>query len=138
MSTNTALLLRELNVAKENEEMWKEIQLQKLAFLSFQVNDLVLMIQRPGEAAVYEAFNKNCPARFLHEESRVAIERDIRAQESKAAENEREKKDSGLGQMFVGQIIMIERHVAGAGPGENPYKLGLGTEFFKLWVELHK
>jgi len=69
-----------------------------------------------NQRGFFYAFNKLAPNRYLAEEQKGQHE--------------------GLSGMVVGRIVLVEDYVAGPKDSENPYRLAVGTKFYKLYIEL--
>eukprot|EP00456_Euglypha_rotunda_P039047 TRINITY_DN3000_c0_g1_i3.p1 TRINITY_DN3000_c0_g1~~TRINITY_DN3000_c0_g1_i3.p1 ORF type:complete len:176 (-),score=17.44 TRINITY_DN3000_c0_g1_i3:154-612(-) len=124
ISVNSALMIQELAAvktqltqAKDAEETWKIETHNRIAYTSFQINDLALFVK--NEKGYYEAFNIGAPHRYLSEESKLSA-----------------SQTSTLHDRVVGLILLIEKCKAGKAKAGNPYDLPNGTVFYKLMVEL--
>jgi len=92
----------------------KEEAVRRISYQSFEVGDSALFIR--NDRLVYQAFHKNLPHRYLGEENKGQF--------------------SGLNAIVIGRIVLIEQHKATE--QNNPYGLALGTDFYKLFVEIRE
>lgn len=93
----------------------------KISFCSFDINDIALFIPvSKGER--YVAFHKNCPHRYLSEDSLIQILHD----------NARPNQQGRKPDYILGKIIFIETSISTE--HHNPYCLELGTTYHAITV----